>query len=392
MQKTYHIPKYVTKFKCASCGECCKNKWRIDIDSKSYNKLVSKIGDKIENYITEVDKEYECKFQKGYCSFITEDKQCQIHGKLGWEYLSDTCKIYPRKVNITKRGVEMALTFSCKSAAKLLLEDDFFEIKNYNENEFFLMSPNRMNYLYPDNSFSTEMKKYYFILEKMMLETLEGSEKEIKNKRKAIFSLIIKAKELQANKKLLKDENEWRSLFENIKKDLDSEEIKNNLFQKILSENKRLESSPLKTLIEFYLKDIFITLLGNEDVLDKKLDTFEEIEKIVEENGKKFLTNRHQEILNKYVYNLIFSKIMYNNPIYGFFQIMFYEYTLRFLILVKSVYLNRTLIDDEIIDLVVKSENYIGHSLDLLSSIWKEHIVDEDYDKILLKIKEFIRD
>ena len=33
------IPNIIKNFKCVSCGECCRNKWRIDIDKKHMKRL-----------------------------------------------------------------------------------------------------------------------------------------------------------------------------------------------------------------------------------------------------------------------------------------------------------------------------------------------------------------
>ena len=109
------IPNILAKYQCSASGECCKDKWRIDIDEDSYLKTktnLDNLNEDINTCIEKIDNSYITKFSRGYCKFITEEKLCRIHRDFGWECLSNTCKVYPRNLKLTSRGLEISLVFS----------------------------------------------------------------------------------------------------------------------------------------------------------------------------------------------------------------------------------------------------------------------------------------
>jgi len=55
------------------------------------------------------------------CPFLTSDKLCSIHAKLGCHYLSDICDTYPRITHIFNGVFEKSLSLSCPEAARLVL-------------------------------------------------------------------------------------------------------------------------------------------------------------------------------------------------------------------------------------------------------------------------------
>lgn len=57
----------------------------------------------------------------GACAFLNEDQLCSIQLELGPEYLSHTCRVYPRVINQVNQVVEKSTTMSCPEAARLAL-------------------------------------------------------------------------------------------------------------------------------------------------------------------------------------------------------------------------------------------------------------------------------
>ena len=126
-------PEYVGRFKCdgQACGaECCR-KWTIIIDEDTYQKYrkvkLKNLRAKLKQYL--VTKEYEGSLQhliklnhKGSCPFLQPDDFCKIQRACGEEYLSETCRTYPRLFRqLAENLVEEVLTLSCPVAARCCL-------------------------------------------------------------------------------------------------------------------------------------------------------------------------------------------------------------------------------------------------------------------------------
>ena len=127
-QFTFLQPKYVKNFKCDGqrCdAKCCKG-WRIDIDAATFEKY-----EKIESDEKEItsklkyNEEIECHVvqldDKNFCPFLTEENLCGIQKKYGENFLSFTCKNFPRRIVNLGNIIEYSLSLSCPLAAELAL-------------------------------------------------------------------------------------------------------------------------------------------------------------------------------------------------------------------------------------------------------------------------------
>lgn len=132
-EKEILIPQYMKEFKCigADCEDTCCAGWYVSIDEATYKKY-KRVADyemkkKIEKHVIRQrsnptkDNVAKMKLIGGRCSFLTEEGWCEIHGKLGEEYLSNTCAIYPRYINKVNDIEECSLTVSCPEAARKIL-------------------------------------------------------------------------------------------------------------------------------------------------------------------------------------------------------------------------------------------------------------------------------
>ena len=123
-------PKYVGIFQCdgIKChAKCCK-KWVINIDERSLQKyqrikntdmqkkILSSIikQENINSHIIKLDND-------GACPLICSDSLCYIQRNLGETYLSETCRIYPRKLNVMKNFHLRSLSMTCPIAAEAAL-------------------------------------------------------------------------------------------------------------------------------------------------------------------------------------------------------------------------------------------------------------------------------
>ena len=108
-------PAFYKDFHCTG-GDClnsCCIGWNIGWTEEEYTKLKSaKVSDELEKVINSSFKEqsneaFKKKFkyqislgEGGKCPFLNNDGLCMIQKELGTEYLSHTCRIYPRKGHI----------------------------------------------------------------------------------------------------------------------------------------------------------------------------------------------------------------------------------------------------------------------------------------------------
>lgn len=127
-------PQYVSQFHCIgpACEDSCCIGWRVQIDKDTYKRyrdcpdsiLREQMDEKVKRHRTNPTDGNYAKIKlnpDGHCPFIDEDKLCSIQRKLGEEYLSVTCTIYPRITNTINGITEKSLTMSCPEAARKAL-------------------------------------------------------------------------------------------------------------------------------------------------------------------------------------------------------------------------------------------------------------------------------
>jgi lysine-N-methylase len=149
MSEVYNIlqPEYYSKFKCNTekCLESCCERWKITIDKKTYlkymeseNKLIKEIikDGLLVNDNSNNEDDYGIMNLRSdmTCPFLNDEKYCEVFINLGEDYLSKTCKSYPRAVVMIGDEMERALQMSCSVAAEqALLNKDGMDFENINE-------------------------------------------------------------------------------------------------------------------------------------------------------------------------------------------------------------------------------------------------------------------
>lgn len=132
--KVVLVPQYLKKFNCltSECEDTCCAGWSISIDKKTYEKY-TQLNDleglpMLEEFST-LNPASESNFDYATikmnsdlaCPMLTSDAHCTLHRDLGDEYLSLTCRLYPRMSNFINGMLERSLTVSCPEAARLAL-------------------------------------------------------------------------------------------------------------------------------------------------------------------------------------------------------------------------------------------------------------------------------
>ncbi|MGL4452574.1 MAG: flagellin lysine-N-methylase [Sarcina sp.] len=146
MQKDIIQYSGYNNFKCITdkCKHTCCSGWQVDIDNKTYEKYKNSIHfkDSMGLKFTSKDKNnFSMKLNENKdCSFLQKDKLCEIHANHGEEFLCNTCRIYPRGVNIVGDRTERHLFASCHAMIDMFLLNDrklTFEVEEgiYSEDE-----------------------------------------------------------------------------------------------------------------------------------------------------------------------------------------------------------------------------------------------------------------
>ncbi|MEH7464426.1 flagellin lysine-N-methylase [Bacillus thuringiensis] len=140
------VPEYMKQFSCigSECEDsCCQSTWTVAIDEDTYKKyrkcrdleLKPLLKENITRNRSNPSSEYYAKIKMsgGGCSLLSEEGLCRVHSKLGEEYLSNTCAIYPRHIHSVNGVIEKSVSMSCPEGARLALLNpngiDFAEIE-----------------------------------------------------------------------------------------------------------------------------------------------------------------------------------------------------------------------------------------------------------------------
>ena len=123
----------------AQCQLSCCNDWPVPIDKSAtfdkWEKITnSELRDKLQNsvhynetagsWVMNKDSDSRC--------VLLEKGLCSIHGELGQEYLSDTCRDYPKLDYSTQQVKVLTMQTTCPEAVRLIFNGgtEIFESKN----------------------------------------------------------------------------------------------------------------------------------------------------------------------------------------------------------------------------------------------------------------------
>ncbi|MFJ8529623.1 flagellin lysine-N-methylase [Bacillus sp. NPDC094106] len=128
------VPQYMQQFSCigSECEDSCCIGWRVDVDEDTYKKYKKsrdlELKPLFKNKVTRQRSNSSSMFYAKIkmddgrrCSFLSEENLCKVQFKLGAEYLSNTCTVYPRCINSINGVIEKSATMSCPEAARLAL-------------------------------------------------------------------------------------------------------------------------------------------------------------------------------------------------------------------------------------------------------------------------------
>jgi len=402
--KHYLIPDYVLDFKCSKCTECCKTDWKIYIDDKTaelYEKIAqsdelfaeevknnfkkAKNGKKeiIMNNVFEETDDAELKKDSSHackagCSFLLTDGRCSIQKRFGEEALSDTCKIYPRYITVTERGHEIALSFSCPTAAA--------KLKNKNQIQFYY-DPEGYNFVDINGKYDKignfmDRRKHgktnYFDIEELLIDIMQLKEMDIETRLILTGIVIDKIKD-----------GDLAGLHRYI------EHLEIDLFKEIksISTNHTFNLKFIKEAIDLALmfilrhhdtKKLLVTAYDDLEILNESIITTEKIMKFVDGYNKYYrpFYDNISHIYENYFVNYIFSKRFYNMKyIEAYFLMVLFFILIRFFVVCLCIKEERKVDEDMIIEVIRAIDRSIGHNDTYYKSLLKM-VKTEGYTKL----------
>lgn len=234
-------PDFLKTFSCIGdkCrNNCCSHSWAITIDKKTYKKYKDvknpkELAEKFRNgfikrnlySINNNDYGFILQYQNPetpwdmICKFHI-DGLCEIHGKLGEDYLCKTCRQYPRIINILNENnvTEKGISISCEAVLKLLLDK--------NEPISFENITTKVNKNQLDNIYNTanqvlniseyNLGEYYFYIKTISIAILQNRDYKFEDRMIHLAFLFKKIDEAVENKQIDKIEQICTEFIDNI--------------------------------------------------------------------------------------------------------------------------------------------------------------------------------
>ena len=100
---TVNYPDYYREFQCIGgmCPDTCCGGWQIGIDEKTCRRYKRENGEFGKRLRKSIDFKNRCFIMEGSgCPFLYKEKLCDIYRHLGKESLCNTCRDYPRHMEV----------------------------------------------------------------------------------------------------------------------------------------------------------------------------------------------------------------------------------------------------------------------------------------------------
>lgn len=385
-------PDYYKDFKCigSACRHnCCTGNWEIHVDKNTYKKYKNlsknhpfynelkanlKIYDKnsVNKYAEFVRVEKNETGKQG-CIFQTKEGWCKIHAQLGEDYLGNTCRIYPRILNLAifkdmeLEFFERSCNISCEEIANIFinkqdyLEYEIFE-EEYGKNYIMDNMVSHVNNVVNENK--REIVKYYSEIKSIVIAILQNREYAFEDR------LILMALFCDKLNKFEQTDNieEIPNYIEEFVNAVD-----NRLYDEIL---KIKAQNDVSYAFSFVILEVFLekhNLKDNDNVFNKlyeniqkfKIETIDDYKNsILVKNYKNFL--KEKEIFLEHVFvNEVFTKMMPFYKDYNIFEnaeILISVYALYRLIISGILGENECISDEELVDITAYFGKVILHS------------------------------
>ncbi|MBN6186956.1 flagellin lysine-N-methylase [Aneurinibacillus sp. BA2021] len=403
MKRTKQIlqPQYMNSFSCigSACEDTCCAGWRITIDQETYKKykrvrdpemkpLFNKILKRNRSNVTKENYARILMDENGVAPCLNKDGLCSIQLKLGEEYLSHTCAVYPRMSSKVNDIWEQSATTSCPEIARLAL-------LNPNRMEFDYISKTIDEKLLKGQKINTENvsnteKKYFWELRIFVIALLQNREYSIEERLIILGIFCDNIQEYIEEKKI----NELPNLIS-----LYNQMLNNRLFDKELSNittNHVVQIKILNQVLKMRLTNIVhkryieclkevSEALGYETEDKPGIDFITRYQTIYQKYYRPFM-EQHEYIYENYLVNYVVKNLFPfedQYTIFGNYQMMVIHYALIKLHLIGMAGYHREDFNPEhIIKLIQSFGRVVEHNSSYLQSVY-ELLKKNNYNTML---------
>ncbi|WP_318615788.1 flagellin lysine-N-methylase [Sporosarcina sp. YIM B06819] len=384
IEKTREIilPEYMTQFQCigSACEDTCCAGWKVTVDKETYKKYKGTKNPEMKTLLNENVKrnrsgnsdDLYAKIKmnnSGDCTLLDEDHLCKIQKELGPDFLSNTCAVYPRNLNLVDNVVEKSATLSCPEVARLVLLNekgiDFIQDVEPSNTKGFLKK----------HSMSKEQQELFWNLRIFTIRTLQNRNISIEN-RLIILGLFYRkfdklSSEGKSEKVLL--------LMQEFESSIDDESLLDSIKQ--LPGNISFQVSMCKSLLEYRLSSS-ITSQRYVDCLNEMVkglgidieffedDINQRYKEAYEVDYKPFI-DKHEYILENYLVNYVFTNLFPfdKKTVTDSFAILIINFSMIKLHLIGMAKYHNGLNNDLVIKLVQSYSKTIDHNNAYLKNV-----------------------
>ncbi|KAA0966777.1 hypothetical protein FQ087_11300 [Sporosarcina sp. ANT_H38] len=383
------LPEYMKQFQCigSSCEDTCCAGWGVIVDKDTFNKYRGTKHPELKPLLKEnvtrnrsggSDATYaKIKMDDAEsCTLLDEDRLCKIQKELGPEFLSNTCAVYPRNLNIVDGVVEKTATLSCPEVARLVLLNDrgidFVQEVEPSDTKGFLQK----------NSMSKEQQELFWDLRIFTIRTLQNRTISIENRLIVLGLFLKKFDELDSGNKSEK----LLSLIQEFDRKIDNKIFIESISQ--LPSNISFQINLCKSLLKYrttspisskrYIEcfDEMVKGLGLNGEHDGA-EVIQHYQNVYETNYKPFFED-HAYILENYLVNYVFMNLFPFNKktVTDSFAMLIINFSMIKLHLIGMAKYHEGLSVELVIKLVQSYSKTIDHNANYLENVenlMKEH-------------------
>ncbi|MEG0772986.1 flagellin lysine-N-methylase [Clostridium sp.] len=409
-RKKLLIPKYMNDFKCtgSACEDTCCAGWSIPIDEITYKKYKKNNDIELKNAFnknvsrnranpTEGNYAKIKLNDKNECPFLTEEKLCNIHCKLGEEALSQTCSMYPRLYNVVNKVIEKSATLSCPEVVRLvLLKPQLIEFDEIYE-EFSGRSyiGNEINT--GNNNFLNKVEGYFWELRIFTIQLLQNRNYKIWERLIILGMFYQKVQEAIEDNKI----KDVASIIDSYSNMMNSNVVIEAL--KSIPTHSIIQMEILKELVDIkfskgisnkrYLECIFETLEGLKYTNETTIEEVGENYKYVYEKYYEPFMKDKEYIFENYLVNYVFTNLFptrpYKNLFDNYIMLVIHYAWIKMNLIGIAGYHKEDFNEENIVKLVQSFSKTIDHNnvflKHILDTLEKSNMTTMPYMAILIK-------
>jgi lysine-N-methylase len=386
------IPQYLNQLNCigSRCEDNCCYGWKVIIDKKTYEKyrkvtdqelkpLLDKNVKRNRSNPTEVNYAKINLNEQERCPFLNDNKLCNIHNKLGSQYLSKVCTSYPRVTNLLDGTYERAATMSCPEIVRIsLLNKEQMEFDEIEEDD---KSQNIIKYILETKGINSigKLSRYLWELRIFSISLIQNRNYRLWERLIILGLFMKKVSEYSDDKVLDKIPQlieQYNQTIASNALSLELDKIPTNLciqmelMKEISDQRFALNFSKINAV---YVKCVTEFLYGINYLKNDKIENITERYRDAHDHYYKPFMDEHEYILENYVVNYIFKELFPVSNKLDAFQsyvklILNYSYIKMLLIGVAGHH--KKLDEDMIVRVIYSFSRAVEHNTEFLDRIF----------------------